>query len=189
LCSHSIVSQHFMESEGSLLRSQKLPICPVLSQTNPVHTSSYFYKIHLNLIHPPTSWSSWWSLSGFPTYNLHPFLFSPICATCIAHLIPYLIILTILGDELKSCHSLLCSFLHLPIISSLFGPNGLLSNLFSNTPSQCFSLVRGLVSHPYRTTDKIIVLYILIFKLFESRQKSECSGLNGSKHYQTSVSS
>jgi hypothetical protein len=32
---------------------------PILSQTNPVHiTPSHLSKIHPNIIHPPTSWSS-----------------------------------------------------------------------------------------------------------------------------------
>jgi hypothetical protein len=45
-----------MEPEGLEPNSQELPI---LSQTNPVHiTQSHLYKIHPNIIHPPTSWSS-----------------------------------------------------------------------------------------------------------------------------------
>jgi hypothetical protein len=44
LCSHLIVSQHFMEPEGSLPHS----LVSDLRQTNPVHTAStYHYKIHL----------------------------------------------------------------------------------------------------------------------------------------------
>jgi hypothetical protein len=40
----------------------------------------------------------------------------------------------------------------------------ILSALFSDTLSVCSSLnVRDEVSHPYRTTGSIIVLYILIF--------------------------
>jgi hypothetical protein len=40
----------------------------------------------------------------------------------------------------------------LPVTSSLFRPNILLSTLFSNTLNLCFSLnVRDQVSHPYRT--------------------------------------
>jgi hypothetical protein len=34
---HSIVSQHFMEPEGSVPNSQDSPPVPILSQTNPVH--------------------------------------------------------------------------------------------------------------------------------------------------------
>jgi hypothetical protein len=50
---------------------------------------------------------------------------------------------------------------------SLFGPNILLSTLFSNTLSLCSSPnVRNQVSHPYRTTGKIIALHILVFKFF-----------------------
>jgi hypothetical protein len=43
-----------------------------------------------------------------------------------------------------------------------------LSTLFSNTLSLCsFINVRDQVSHPYRTTGKIIVSYILIFMLLD----------------------
>jgi hypothetical protein len=32
---------------------------PILKQTNPVHTTpSGLYKVHLNVIYPPMSWSS-----------------------------------------------------------------------------------------------------------------------------------
>jgi hypothetical protein len=59
-----------------------------------------------------------------------------------------------------------------PFTSTLFGPNILLSTLFSNSPSLCSSLnVRDQVTHPYRTTGKIIVSYILIFKFFDSNRE------------------
>jgi hypothetical protein len=63
---------------------------------------------------------------------------------------------------------LLCSLLHFPVTSSLLGPNILLSTLFSNILSPCFSLsVRDQVSHPYKT-GKIIVLCTLIFIFLDS---------------------
>jgi hypothetical protein len=40
------------------------PLVPILSQINPVHTTpSYFSKIRFNVILPPTSRSSYWSIS------------------------------------------------------------------------------------------------------------------------------
>jgi hypothetical protein len=49
------------------------------------------------------------------------------------------------------------------VTPSLFGPNILLNTLFSNTLSLCSSLtVRDHVSHPYRTTGKIIIMIIMI---------------------------
>jgi polysaccharide pyruvyl transferase WcaK-like protein len=45
-------------------------------------------------------------------------------------------------------------------------PNILLSALFSNTLNLCSSIsVRDQVSHPYKTTGKIMISYILIFVL------------------------
>ena len=64
----------------------------------------------------------------------------------------------------------LCSFLHSPVTSSLLGPNILLNTLFSNTLSLRSSLILSdHVSHPYKTTGKIIVLYILLCIFLDSK--------------------
>jgi hypothetical protein len=81
-----------------------------------------------------------------------------------------LIILIILVEEHKLWSSLLRSFFHSPVTSSLLGPNILLSTLLSNTLSLCYSLiVRDKVSNPYRTTDKIIVLKICYSEVLSAR--------------------
>jgi hypothetical protein len=49
--------------------------------------------------------------------------------------------------------------------------------------------VRDQVSVPYKTTDKIIVQYILILKFFWLQYGRQDSALNDSKHSLTSVSS
>jgi hypothetical protein len=41
---------------------KSLPLVSILCQINPVHTiPTYLSKIHFNIIHPPTPWSSQWS--------------------------------------------------------------------------------------------------------------------------------
>ena len=142
------------------------PTVPILSQLERVHTpTSHFLKIHLNIILPSRPGSPKWSPS-FRFHHQNPVYTSslPIRATCPAHLILLdFMTRTILGVEFRSLSSSLCSFLHFPVTSSLLGPNILLNTLFSNTLSLRSSLtVSDQVPHPYKTTGKTIVLYILI---------------------------
>jgi hypothetical protein len=75
-----------------------------------------------------------------------------------------LFILLIFGEECRLWSSS-CSF-----VSNLLSLHLSLVQIFSNTFSLCsFLNVRDKVSHPYRTTGKIIILYILILMFLESR--------------------
>ena len=94
----------------------------------------------------------------------------PNAPTCPAHLILLdFFTRTILGEEYKSFSSSLCSLLHSRVTSSLLRPNILLNTMFSNTLSFLSSRnVSDQVSHPNKTTGKIIVLHILILKFLDS---------------------
>jgi hypothetical protein len=64
------------------------------------------------------------------------------------------------GRGYGSLSSSLCSYLHSPVTLSLIGPNILLNTRFSNILSLRSSLsVSDQVSHPYKTTGKILFLY------------------------------
>jgi len=152
---------------------KRTPPVPILSQLHPVHTpTSHFPKINPNIILPSTPGSPQWSPSfRFPHQNpVHAYPLPHTCATCPAHFILLdFITRTILGVEYRLFSSS-CNFLHSPVTSSLLDPNILLKTLFSNTLSLRSSLnVSDQVSHPYKTTGKIIILYTLIFKFLDSK--------------------
>jgi hypothetical protein len=73
-------TQELMEPECSILCSQEPSTGPNLNHMNPIHAiSSYLSKIHSNIVHPPTWWSSQWSLSFWLSHQY---------STCI-HLLPH----------------------------------------------------------------------------------------------------
>ena len=77
-----------------------------------------------------------------------------------------------------------------PLPPSYLGPNIFLNTLFPDTLSLRSSLnMSDQVSHPYKATGKIIVLYILIFKfVYMANWKTKDSAPNDSKHSLSSVS-
>jgi len=165
-----------VEPKGSLLHLQVPATCPCpeLNRSNPsVHTpTSHFWRSILILsFHLCLDLPSSLFLSGFPINTLYTPLLSPIRATSPAHLILLdFITLTMLSEEYRLLSSSLCSFLHSSVTSSLLGPSILLCTLFSNMLSLHSSLnVSNQVSHPYKRTGKIIVLYILIFVFLDSK--------------------
>jgi hypothetical protein len=75
----------------------------------------------------------------------------------------------------------LYSLLQPPATSSLLGPN-ILITVFSNTLNQCiFHSVRNQVSHLYKMTSKISVLYILNLKFLERRLEDKRLWTEGNK--------
>jgi hypothetical protein len=108
---------------------------------------------------------------GFPTKILYVFLFSPM--PCPSHS-PWLDHSNYVSEQHTLWRNSLCSFEQPLIILTMFGPNILLSTLFWNTVSPCSSLhVRDQVSHPYKTTSSLIVLYILIFTVLDNRREAK----------------
>ena len=128
------------------------PPVPVLNQINPVHAphstpwrSILILSSHLHLDLP-------WSLS-LRFHQQNPEYTSPLPHTCYMPCPPH----SSQFDHLKNVWS------GVQIIK-------LLSTLFSNTFSLCFTLnMNNQVSHPYKTTGKIIVLYTLIFIFLNSK--------------------
>jgi hypothetical protein len=104
--------------------------------------------------------------SGFTTCKLCVFLCSPIHATY-----PALDHSTCTWRIVQVMKFIILQF-STASYSSLLGPNILFSTLFSDTSSLCSSSnVRYQFSPPYRITDKIIVLYIQICTILDSRQE------------------
>jgi hypothetical protein len=132
------------------------PLDPILNQPNPAcHIDYYVTKVHLNVILPPTPWSSQWSLYfGPPNKNLVNTSALPH-ACYMSHQLhsPGFNHPNNIRWRIQAVKFITMQFSP-RFVSSLLGPN-ILNTLFSKTLSLCSSLkVRDQVSHPYNTTGK-----------------------------------
>ena len=146
------------------------PPVPILSQIDPLHNpTSHFLNLDLNIILPSTPGSFKLSISlRFPhqkSVYSSPLFHTRYMSRPSHSSRFYLSNNTVWRVQSWSSSLYTRGFLHSLVTASLLGSNILLNTLFSNTLSLRSALnVSDQVLHPYNTTGKFIVLYILIFK-------------------------
>jgi hypothetical protein len=129
------------------------PLVYILRHVSPGHTTlSYLSKIHLNIIYPFMSCSSYGLFpSGFPISALYAFLLFSNRATCSAHLnFSDVIILIIIGEEYKSSYE-----------------------ACSQTPWFCVHPLMSETNFHTMQQHRQHYIYILIFMLLDSKQEEK----------------
>jgi hypothetical protein len=150
-------------------RFHKVPLSVyIMSQLDPFHVPKpHILKIHLNIVLPSTPGSSkWFPSHGFPHQN-------PVCApsTYVLHAPPisFWFYHPCVWWGVWIIKLIVMSFSSL---SRPLRPKYSPITLFSNTLSLFSSLnTSDQVSHLYKTTCKVIVLYVLIFREQTGRRK------------------
>jgi hypothetical protein len=141
----------------------------------------YLSQIYFNIVHPPTSWSAKWSMP-FQLSHQKPCLHSSsphaCCILCPSHP-PWLYHSNLTWWRVQLTKLLIIqfspTFRHFIPLRSKYSPQHLLLKKKKKKPCLCSPLnVRDQVSHQYVTTDKIIGLYVLIFRfVLDSRREDK----------------
>ena len=153
------------------------PPVSILGQPNPVHIPTfYLLEFHPNNIHPSTTRPPQWSLSlrlphqdpvHLPLLTHTRHMPSPSHSSPFYH--PHNI-----GWAVKIIYLLVMQPPLFPLYLVPLGPNILLNTMFSNTLSFLSSRnASDQASHPYKTTGKIIILYILIFQFLDNNLEDQ----------------
>jgi hypothetical protein len=162
-----------MEPTGSLVHLQAHSTCPYPEpeKSNQCFTTP-FLKYPLDTVLPSTPRSlKCFFPSGLPTQTLYVPHLLPLNSTCPAPIILlYLKARTMNGEQHITWSPSSFRLFHCRVTSPLLGSNIFLIILLSDTLRLRSSLgVRDETSHPYKTTGKIIVLYIFICMLRDSK--------------------
>jgi hypothetical protein len=154
-----------MEPIASIQSSQKHTACPSPQPHKSSPLPPYFLMINFKIILPSTS---------RPLTLLQSFRFhhqNSVCISLLPHTrympcpphAPWCDPIIAFGAESKSRRSLFCNVLQSPATFSLLCQNTLLGTPLPEYPHPAF-FPGDEISHPYKTTGKIMVLYISLFK-------------------------
>jgi hypothetical protein len=134
----------------------------------------YVFKIHFNVIIPPTSRSSYWSLSVWLSHQNSLGILLPPASYMPCPTYPPYTKLLVMQFSPTSYH-------FIPLLSKYSQ-----HPVFDHPPSVFLpTCQRPSFTHTHKTIGKIIVLCILIFTFLYGRREEKRFWLNGSKHWLT----